>query len=302
MEAPGTLDTLLRGLRARLQHAGIEAPGLEARMLVGAATGLDTAALIRHGDAPPSHDQAAAVEALCQRRLAGEPIAHILGRRAFWTLELGISAACLVPRPETEWLVEQALAAIDQCPDPEPCVLDLGTGPGPIILALRAERPHIRAFACDRSASALRQARTNATELGLPVALWQGHWLHPVKAGIRFDIITCNPPYIAPEDPHLTRGDLRFEPRAALVAGDAGLGDLFQVIDTARAHLEPGASLILEHGYEQGPAVRKRLLAAGYSGVRTQRDDAGHERISSGRNPARRGRPTGSETGIPRPE
>lgn len=302
MEAPETLDTLLRRLRERLQHAGIEAPGLEARMLLGAATGLDTVALITRGDKPSTRDQAQAVETLCQHRLAGEPIAHILGRRAFWTLELGISAACLIPRPETERLVEQSLNAVDHCPNPEPRVLDLGTGPGTIILALLAERPHIRAFACDRSAPALRQARTNATALGLPVTLWQCHWLSPVGAGVRFDLITCNPPYIAPDDPHLTRGDLRFEPREALVAADDGLGDLFRVIDTARAHLEPDARLILEHGYDQGPAVRKRLLEAGYAGIRTQRDDAGHERISIGQNPAGRGRPSASATAIPRAE
>ena len=283
MEAPPTLDTLLQGLRTRLQQAGVESPGLEARMLLSATTGLDTAQLIARGSDPASTAQAAHAEALCQRRCAGEPMAHILGRRAFWTLELGVSPACLIPRPETELLVEQALAVIDELDTDAPRVLDLGTGPGTIILALKSERPDIQAFASDRSEGALQQAQTNAHALGLPVQLWQGDWLDALTPQPHFDVITCNPPYIDPDDPHLARGDLRFEPRTALAAAEHGLADLHRVIDNARPHLKPGGWLLLEHGFDQGERVRQRLQQAGYRDVHTQKDPAGHERTSLGR-------------------
>lgn len=272
----------MRDLRTRLQQAGIEQPGLEARMLLGAATGLDTAQLIAHGTDPATDEQAARADTFCQRRCAGEPMAHILGRRSFWTLDLGVSPACLIPRPETELLVEQALQAIDALATDAPRVLDLGTGPGTIILALKHERPRIRAFASDRSYAALQQAQANAHELGLSVALWQGDWLDALAPTVGLDVITCNPPYIDPEDPHLTRGDLRFEPRSALTADAHGLADLYRVIDTARAHLTRGGWLLLEHGFDQGPSVRDRLQRAGYQAIRTLKDPAGHERTTLG--------------------
>ncbi len=287
MEAPATLDSLLRDLRIRLQDAGIENPGLEARMLLGTATGQDTAQLIAHGNDAVTAEQAARVDALCQRRCAGEPMAHILGRRSFWTLDLRVSPACLIPRPETELLVEQAVAVIEDLATDAPRVLDLGTGPGTIILALKSEHPDIHAFASDRSHEALQQAQANAAELGLRVGLWQGDWLEALAPAAHFHVITCNPPYIAPDDPHLTRGDLRFEPRSALAAAAHGLADLYRVIDTALAHLNPGGWLLLEHGFDQGEAVRRRLEAAGYHGIRTIRDPADHERTTLATKPAR---------------
>ncbi|WP_018137951.1 MULTISPECIES: peptide chain release factor N(5)-glutamine methyltransferase [unclassified Thioalkalivibrio] len=285
METPATLDALLRELRRRLQAAGLEEPGLEARLLLGAATGLDTSALIARGLDAPTAAQHERAEALCRRREAGEPIAHILGRRAFWTLDLEVSPACLIPRPETELLVEQALAAIDACDRAHPRVLDLGTGSGAIILALKAERPAIEAVATDRSADALRQARANADTLGLDVTFLLGTWLDPFRSGDTFDVIVSNPPYIAPDDPHLTRGDLRFEPREALAAPEGGLGDLCTLIDTAPDHLLPGAPLLLEHGFDQAPDVRARMAQAGYQDVQSLRDPAGHERITIGIRP-----------------
>lgn len=277
-----TLDALLRELRDRLQAAGSEEPGLEARLLLGAATGLDTSALIARGLEAPTASQRERADALCRRREAGEPIAHILGRRAFWTLDLGISPACLIPRPETELLVERAIAAIDACERAHPRVLDLGTGSGAIILALKAERPAIEAVATDRSPDALRQARANADALGLDVAFLQGTWLDPFKPSDAFDVIVSNPPYIAPDDPHLTRGDLRFEPREALAAPEAGLGDLYTIIDTALTHLLPDAPLLLEHGFDQARDVRVRMEQEGYREVQSLRDPAGHERITIG--------------------
>ncbi|OOC48092.1 peptide chain release factor N(5)-glutamine methyltransferase [Thioalkalivibrio versutus] len=282
MEAPPTLDTLLQGLRTRLQDAGIETPGLEARMLLGAATGRDTAQLIAHGTDPATPEQASRVDVLCRRRCAGEPMAHILGRRSFWTLELGVSPACLIPRPETELLVEHALTAINACSRAHPRVLDLGTGTGAIILALKAERAAIEAVASDHSLDALRQARANADALGLDVAFLQGSWLAPLKPRDTFDVIVSNPPYIALDDPHLTRGDLRFEPHSALVAADVGLADLRTIIQTAGEHLAPSGHLLLEHGFDQACAVRAMLEDAGYTAIRSHIDTAGHERITEG--------------------
>ncbi|WP_018860754.1 MULTISPECIES: peptide chain release factor N(5)-glutamine methyltransferase [unclassified Thioalkalivibrio] len=285
METPATLDALLRELRDRLQAAGSDEPGLEARLLLGAATGLDTSALIARGLDVASASQRERADTLCRRREAGEPIAHILGRRAFWTLDLGVSPACLIPRPETELLVEQAIATIDACERAHPRVLDLGTGSGAIILALKAERPAIEAVATDRSADALRQARANADTLGLDVTFLQGTWLAALKPGDTFDVIVSNPPYIDPDDPHLTRGDLRFEPREALAAPEAGLGDLYTIIDTAFLHLLPGAPLLLEHGFDQARDVRARMERAGYREVRSLRDPAELERVTIGSRP-----------------
>ncbi|WP_018994583.1 peptide chain release factor N(5)-glutamine methyltransferase [Thioalkalivibrio sp. ALJ2] len=285
METPATLDALLRELRRRLQAAGLEEPGLEARLLLGAATGLDTSALIARGLDVASASQRERADTLCRRREAGEPIAHILGRRAFWTLDLEVSPACLIPRPETELLVERAIAAIDACERAHPRVLDLGTGSGAIILALKAERPAIEAVATDRSPDALRQARANANTLGLDVTFLQGAWLTPFKPEDAFDMIVSNPPYIAQDDPHLTRGDLRFEPREALAAPEAGLGDLYTIIDTALLHLLPDAPLLLEHGFDQARDVRARMQQAGYREVQSLRDPAGHERITIGSRP-----------------
>ena len=280
---PRTLDQLLHATRTRLQAAGIDNSGFEARLLLGAALDLSAPQLIAHGADPVSDAQQAAVDALVARREAGEPVAHILGRRGFWTLELGVSPACLIPRPETELLVEQALAAIDASGREQPRVLDLGTGSGAIILALKTERPQIQAVASDRSLHALYHARANARDHRLEVLWLAGEWLAPLNPEYRFDVIVSNPPYIAPDDPHLTRGDLRFEPATALVAADRGLADLQQIIDDARAHLRPGGMLLLEHGWDQAAAVRTRLAAAGYQAITSHRDTAGHERITAAR-------------------
>lgn len=278
-----TLDALLTRLRTRLQDAGAEAPGLEARLLLSAATGLSTAQLIAHGTTPATPEQTARAEALCRRRLDGEPMAHILGRRDFWTLDLGISPACLIPRPETEVLVEAALRIIDAAPAGHPRVLDAGTGSGAIILALKAERPGIDAFASDASIAALTRARANAAELGLEVGFFAGAWLAPLAPAARFELIVSNPPYIAADDPHLQRGDLRFEPQGALVAAQGGLADLHELIDTAPDHLTDGGWLLLEHGFEQDAAVRARLEAGPWTEITTWPDTAGHPRVTGAR-------------------
>jgi release factor glutamine methyltransferase len=225
--------------------------------------------------------QAEALEKLVERRLGGEPVAHILGRREFWSLELAVSADTLIPRPETELLVEAALARIPEQADWS--VADLGTGSGAIALAIASERPNCRVTAVERSAGALEVAKQNASRLGLSnVEFLQGEWFAPL-AGRRFQVILSNPPYIPESDPHLSRGDLRFEPRSALAAGPDGLDDIRQLVSGAPAFLCPPGWLLLEHGYDQGTAVTGLLGDAGYIEVADLADLQGHGRVAIGR-------------------
>jgi release factor glutamine methyltransferase len=224
--------------------------------------------------------QAEALEKLVERRLGGEPVAHILGRREFWSLELAVSADTLIPRPETELLVEAALARIPEQADWS--VADLGTGSGAIALAIASERPNCRVTAVERSAGALEVAKQNASRLGLSnVEFLQGEWFAPL-AGRRFQVILSNPPYIPESDPHLSRGDLRFEPRSALAAGPDGLDDIRQLVSGAPAFLCPPGWLLLEHGYDQGTAVTGLLGDAGYTEVADLADLQGHGRVAVG--------------------
>jgi release factor glutamine methyltransferase len=221
------------------------------------------------------------------RRAAGTPIAYLLGQREFWSLPLAVSDATLIPRPDTELLVEQALALALPA---QAAVADLGTGSGAIALALASERPGWVISAVERSAAALTIARENGRSLGLLNIDWrEGSWFEPL-AGRRFDLVVSNPPYLAEDDPHLQKGDLRFEPRSALASGIDGLDDIRQIISEAPAHLEPGGWLLLEHGYSQGRSLRALLAEGGFTEVSSQRDLAGHERVSAGRwAPATRG-------------
>lgn len=227
-----------------------------------------------------SSEQEAHFRQLLKRRSEGEPVAYLTGTRDFWTLQLSVSASTLIPRPETETLVSWAL----ELPLPQQArVADLGTGTGAIALALASERSQWVVSALDSSAEALRVAAYNAQQAGLgQVEILPSHW-YEALAGRRFDLLVSNPPYIAAEDPHLARGDLRFEPRAALVASGGGLDDLAHLVSGAGDHLQAGGWLLLEHGYDQGAAVRQMLAAAGFSEVQTRRDLAGLDRISGGR-------------------
>jgi release factor glutamine methyltransferase len=221
--------------------------------------------------------------ALVDRRCRGEPVAHILGRRGFWTLDLVVTADTLIPRPETERLVELAL---DQLPMANPVrVLDLGTGTGAIALAIASERPRAEVTAVDADARALAIARKNAARLGLQrVRFLRSDWFSAI-AGETFNLIATNPPYLAEADPHLAEGDLRFEPRHALASGPDGLDAIRSIVAAAPLHLYANGALLIEHGWRQGDAVRAFMATAGFAEVGTATDLEGRERVTTGRWP-----------------
>ena len=229
----------------------------------------------------PDAGQRAAFERLITARGESQPIAYLTGHRAFWSLDLAVSPAVLIPRPETELLVELALARI--APDASCAIADLGTGSGAIALALAHERPHARVFATDANAEALDVARCNAERLGIAnIAFAQGDWCAALGDAC-FDLIVSNPPYVANGDHHLEQGDLCHEPRAALASGDDGLDAIRCIVRDTPAHLRHGAGLLLEHGWKQGAAVRDLLRRAGFIAVVSHHDLEGRERVSGGR-------------------
>jgi release factor glutamine methyltransferase len=265
-----------------LLSAVSESPRLDAELLLGAALGLGRSALIARSEEPVGPGEARRYEALLAERVAGVPVAYLLGRREFWSLELEVSPAVLVPRPETETLVEQALALL---PAAAPCaVLDLGTGSGAIAIALAHERPSARLVAVELSEAALAVARRNAARL-VPgrIDLRAGSWYEPV-AGERFDVIVANPPYVAEGDRALAT--LAAEPLLALVSGPSGLGALTTLIAGARDHLIPRGALLLEHGAEQGPDVARLLEVHGFASIQNYRDGARRPRVTVARAPS----------------
>lgn len=266
-------EDLLREAVAVLDRADAEA-------LLLHALGRDRAWLFAHGREPVRPGMAADFRALVRRRRDGEPVAYLTGRRGFWTLDLAVSSATLIPRPETERLVELALERLHATA--ELAIADLGTGSGAIALALASERPRARVVAVDASAAALAVAQANAAAHGLKQVQFRlGSWLAPL-AGERYDLIASNPPYIAADDPHLAQGDLRFEPRSALAAGGDGLDDVRAIVRAAPEHLLPGGWLLLEHGLDQGPAVADLLRARGFAAVETWQDLEARDRVSGG--------------------
>lgn len=277
-----SIQSLLAEALPRLRGtAGAAQARLETELLLAAAAGRRRSWLRAF---PETLLDAAAVtrfRELVARRAAGEPVAQLLGRREFWSLELTVSPATLIPRPETEELVARALELLPEHEAAE--VLDLGTGSGAIALALAHERPRLRVLAVDRSPAALAVARGNARRLGLTgLRFLAGDWYAALRGGPRFALIVSNPPYVAENDPHLGRGDLRFEPREALAAGRDGLDALRRVIGGAPQYLRPGGRLLVEHGRDQGAAVRALFAGAGFTAVATRRDLAGHERLTEG--------------------
>ncbi|ANB16777.1 peptide chain release factor N(5)-glutamine methyltransferase [Dokdonella koreensis] len=263
--------------------AAAESARSEAELLLAAVLDRPRAWLYAHDRdvAPPA--VAAGFAALLTRRAAGEPLAYLTGKRGFWTLDLAVTPDVLIPRADTERLVELALQRI--APESDVAVADLGTGSGAIALALASERPRARILATDLSAAALGVARTNAARLGIAnVEFVRGDWAGALGTR-RFALIASNPPYIRADDPHLGQGDLRHEPLSALASGEDGLDAIRAIVAAAPAHLDPGGWLLLEHGYDQGAAVRALLEAHGLVQVATAQDLEARDRVSLGQRP-----------------
>jgi release factor glutamine methyltransferase len=269
-------------VRGAVAHSGLVP--LDAQVLLAHVLGRDRAWLVAHGDDALPRAQADAFLALARRRRDGEPVAYLTGRREFWGLTLQVSPAVLIPRPETETLVELALARLPS--DRDLRVLDLGTGSGAIALAIARERPRAAVLGTDLSAAALDVARENARQLSIGnVTFAPADWYEGVATawrGAAFDLIASNPPYVAAADPHLREGDVRFEPHQALTPGGDGLGAIARIVAGAREFLTPGGTLAIEHGYDQADAVRARFVAAGFAEVIGARDLAGIPRVVAG--------------------
>jgi release factor glutamine methyltransferase len=275
-----TVGEALNAASARLTGLPDGSPRLEAELLLGEATGLRRPQMLARPDAPLAIEARRRLTRLVERRRRGEPIAYILGCQGFWTLDLQVTPDTLIPRPETELLVETALARLPA--DAPLLVADLGTGSGAIAAALASERPVWTLIAADRSIAALDVACTNARRLQLTnLCTLAGSWLAPF-APASLDAVLSNPPYVRADDPHLTRGDLRYEPRSALAAGPDGLDAIRRIAAAAPDRLKPGGLIALEHGCDQGAAVRDLLAQAGLTGAQTVHDLAGHERVTLG--------------------
>jgi len=268
-------------MRQALLQSGL--PPLEAQVLLAHALRAQRAWLLARPDEPLSRAKATAFFTLAQRRRDGEPVAYLVGMREFWGLTLAVTPNVLIPRPETETVVEQALRLLPA--DRDVRVLDLGTGSGAIALALARERPRAQIVATDASSAALQVARANARRLGVfSVEFIAGDWFAAVPPETApFDVIVSNPPYIGTADPHLSQGDVRFEPIAALTAGGDGLDALRVIVAAAPAHLVTGGALVVEHGYDQAEDVQALFAAAGFRDLASARDLAGIPRVALGR-------------------
>ena len=270
----------LREAVSQLQAS--ESPRRDAEILLGFVTGKARTFILAFGETPLTNEQQEQLAGLLARRVRGEPVAHLIGEREFWSLPLFVSPATLIPRPDTECLVEQALARLPAAP----CrILDLGTGTGAIALALASERPDCQVTAVDLIPDAVALAQRNADHLGIRnIEIVQSRWFSALE-GQQFSLIVSNPPYIDAQDPHLAQGDVRFEPLSALVAADNGLADLHTLIKEAPRYLLPQGWLLLEHGWQQGAAVREIFARYGWQQVETCRDYGDNERLTLGRRP-----------------
>ncbi|MEZ5529386.1 MAG: peptide chain release factor N(5)-glutamine methyltransferase [Porticoccaceae bacterium] len=275
---PASIASLLK--RGAELAAVSDSPRLDVEVLLCHVLGQSRTYLFTWPERQLSGEQLAQFDALFARRLQGEPVAHLIGHREFWSLPLAVTPATLIPRPDTELLVELAL----HLSLPEAAsVLDLGTGTGAIALALASERPEWRILALDVVAAAVGLAESNRRLLGFDnVRVQQGDWFEGLGEQ-RFDLVVSNPPYIEADDPHLSQGDVRFEPLTALVADDRGLADLAQIIAAAPQHLTERGWLLLEHGWQQGEAVRQLMQSAGFADVVTHRDLGDRDRATLGR-------------------
>ncbi|CAI0710096.1 Release factor glutamine methyltransferase [Serratia quinivorans] len=254
----------------------------DAEILLGFVTGRARTFLMAFGETLLTQQQQEQLERLLVRRERGEPVAYLIGEREFWSLPLSVSPATLIPRPDTECLVELAL---ERLPSSACNILDLGTGTGAIALALASERPDCKVTGVDLQPEAVALAQHNAQKLAIGNAQFlQGSWFAPL-AGQTFALIASNPPYIDAADPHLAQGDVRFEPSSALVAQQHGLADLSAIVQQAPQYLQPQGWLLLEHGWQQGESVRALLQAAGFISIATRRDYGDNDRVTFGQWP-----------------
>jgi release factor glutamine methyltransferase len=275
-----TIDDALREAAGRLSAS--PTPRLDAEVLMAHLCERSRTWLYTWGDRALTDDQTARFDALIERRREGWPVAYLTGSREFWGLDIQTSPATLIPRPDTERLVEVALESATTASGE---LLDLGTGTGAVALAFASERPGWQVTGVDLAAEAVSLAQSNATKLAITnVNFLLSDWFSALS-GRCFDIIVANPPYIADDDPHLTRDDVRFEPRSALVADAAGLSELAWLARHSTAYLKPEGWLWMEHGHTQAEAVRDTLRGCGFPGVVSRQDLAGHERITGGQGP-----------------
>ena len=277
MSESATVGGLLARARGRL--AAFDSARLDAEVLLCHVLGRPRAWLFAHGDDAVDEAFRAQFEALLQRRVAGEPVAYLVGFREFWSLPFEVTQDVLIPRPETELLVEAALARL---PADRPArVADLGTGSGAIAVAIAHERPLCEVHATELEEAALAVARRNGERLAPGRAIFHlGSWLEPLSG--RFDVIVSNPPYVAAGDPHLSEGDCCYEPAGALTPGGDGLAAIREIASNALEYLEPAGWLLFEHGHDQGAAVRGMLENDGYREIATLRDLAGLDRVTGG--------------------
>jgi release factor glutamine methyltransferase len=274
------IESALKTAITELQGSGSDSPSLDAAVLLCHVLDKPRSYLLTWPDRELTAEQYQGFRAVLARRLNGEPVAYITGEREFWSLPLKVSSSTLIPRPDTERLVELAL---EKAPAEPASMLDLGTGTGAIALALASELPDFQIVGVDIRPEARELATENARRLGLHnVRFFSGSWFEPIETGTKFALIVSNPPYIDRHDPHLSQGDVRFEPVSALVAEEKGLADIRHIATLAREYLQHSGWLLFEHGYEQGKAVRELMEALGYQQVKTEQDYAGNDRVTLG--------------------
>ncbi|MCK8081600.1 peptide chain release factor N(5)-glutamine methyltransferase [Vibrio sp. 1CM24A] len=283
MQSAYTVESALKAAIVKLQEGDNTSPSIDAAVLLCHALDKPRSYLLTWPEKHLTSEQESEFNALLKRRLTGEPVAYIIGEREFWSLPLKVSPSTLIPRPDTERLVEVAL---DKTYGKQGAILDLGTGTGAIALALASEMPNRQVTGIDLRPEAQLLATENAQRLNITNATFlHGSWFEPLSSEdvVKFSLIISNPPYIEKNDPHLSQGDVRFEPITALVAEEKGLADIRYISENARGFLENEGWLAFEHGYDQGLAVREIMQALGYLDVVTEKDYGGNDRVTLGR-------------------